>query len=195
MDATIDSSLDVPSLPMSRRSSSSTHSGNSSSRSSSPENCRGSIPSTEAPTQFIDPCPSNVIFTPSVHTLRSNRQYSNQEIYRRQHQSLLNAFWNVYRPFSKGNAIPDDARERLDSFRVSGDEFAHMVIDKELEYSRFIYLEDNRIIFDELRDPPHGEIINEVSIQIGMQDRAGGDLFSGGTGNRMSLFTLLLIKI
>ena len=70
-----------------------------------------------------------------------------------------------------------------------------MVIDKELEYSRFIYLEDNRIIFDELRDPPHGEIINEVSIQIGMQDRAGGDLFSGGTGNRMSLFTLLLIKI
>jgi hypothetical protein len=45
----------------------------------------------------------------------------------------------VYHPFSQGKAIPADARERLDSFTVSGDEFGRMVIDKELEYSRFIY--------------------------------------------------------
>ena len=70
-----------------------------------------------------------------------------------------------------------------------------MVIDKELEYSRFIYLEDNKIIFDELTDPPHGEIISEVTIQIGTQDRAGGDLFNAGTGNRMFLFILLLTKM
>jgi hypothetical protein len=116
-------------------------------------------------------------------------------MYRPRHQSLLNAFWGVYRPFSQGKAIPGDARERLDSFRVSGDEFSRMVVDKELEHSRFIYLEDNKIIFDECTDPPHGEIIIEVMMQIGMQDRAWGNLFSAGTGNRMSVLISLLIKM
>ena len=189
MDATAETSFDGASLPMSRRSSSSAQSQTSSSRSASPESHRGSIPSIEAPLRSFDPHPSTLIFAPSVHTLRSNRQYSNQESYRPRHQSLLNAFWDVYRPFSQGKAIPVDARERLDSFSVSGDEFGRMVIDKELEYSRFIYLEDGKIIFDECTDPPHGEIINEVTIQIGVQDRAGGHLFSGATGNRTSLIT------
>ena len=188
MDATTGSSFASGPLPMSRRSSSSAHSQTSSSRSASPETRRGSIPSIEAPLQSFDPRPSSLVFTPSLHTLRSNRQYSNVEIYRPRHQSLLNAFWDVYHPFSQGKAIPSDARSRLDSFRVSGDEFARMVIDEELEYSRFIYLKDNKIIFDQCTDPPHGEIIGEVTIQIGMQDRAAGGLFSAGTGNRASLF-------
>ena len=70
-----------------------------------------------------------------------------------------------------------------------------MVVDKELEYSRFIYLEDNQIIFDECTDSPPGEIICEVMIQIGMQDRAAGGLFSASTGNRTSILISLLLKI
>ena len=114
--------------------------------------------------------------------LRSNRQYSNQESYEPRHQSLLNAFWDVYHPFSQGNAIPANARERLNSFTVSGDEFGQMVIDNELEYSRFIYLEDNKIIFDECTDLPHSEIIGKVVTQISLVYRtglAGGELFDG----------------
>jgi hypothetical protein len=71
-----------------------------------------------------------------------------------------------------------------------------MVIAKELEYSRFIYLEDNKIIFDECTDPPHAEIIcNMVSQTLKMQDWPAGELFVSGSGNRASLFILLLIKI
>ena len=91
--------------------------------------------------------------------------------------------------------IPSNARQHLDSFHVSADEFSRMVIDTEFEHSRFISLEDNKIIFDECTDLPHGEIIGEVIIQIGMQDRASGRMFLVGTGNRTNLCITLLIEI
>jgi hypothetical protein len=59
-----------------------------------------------------------------------------------------------------------------------------------------LYLEDNKIIFDECTDPPHAEIIGNVMSQITMQDwPASAGEFVSGSSNRASLFILLLIKI
>jgi len=88
--------------------------------------------------------------------------------------------------------IADESRRRLESFKVTENDFVELVIDRELADGRFIALEDNRIIFDEYTKPPHGEIIAEVIEQIGAQDRAGGRLLMGGTGNRIALSIMSL---
>jgi hypothetical protein len=101
---------------------------------------------------------------------------------------LLDPFWDVYRPFADKLTIPENAKRRLAEFTVTEDEIVHLVVEKELEHSRYIYLEDSKIIFDEYTDPPHGEIIGEIMGQIWSQDRAGGRLFVSGTGNRKTHF-------
>jgi len=70
---------------------------------------------------------------------------------------------------------------------VTEEEFTKLVVDRELEDGRYISLLDNKIVFDECTDPPHGEIIIEIITQICIQDRAAGSLFIAGTGNRIDL--------
>ena len=123
----------------------------------------------------------------TAHELRSKKRYTQVDTYIPRHQALHNAFWRVYRDFQAKSPISADARTHLDSFIVSEDEFVKIVVESELADSRFISLEDNKIKFDEHTIPPHGEIITEIQTQIGMQDRAGGSLFIGGTGNRITL--------
>src|SRR5208282_1934998 len=99
MDGTNESSLVTVPSKQSHRSSSSIHSP------SSPETHRESFPSIQAPLSSVPPFPppplSSLVFTPSVplvhsnsylssllaRILQSNRQYSNQEIYRSRCQS------------------------------------------------------------------------------------------------------------
>jgi hypothetical protein len=108
---------------------------------------------------------------------------------------VSNPFFNVYHPFANRLPIPNEARQYLDTFHVSADEFCHMVVEKELPHSRFIYLEDNKIIFDECTGAPRGEIICEMIYQIGAQDRSNGEIFIASSGNRTSLYICMLIKI
>jgi hypothetical protein len=132
--------------------------------------------------------------SPSVHSLRSNTQYSHQEIYTSRNQLFLNAFWQVYRSFLNQTPISEEARQQLESFNVTEEEFTQLVVDRELEDGRYISLLDNKIVFDECTKSPHGEIIMEIGAQIGLQDRAAGSLFIAGTGNRIALSIHFLYK-
>lgn len=71
---------------------------------------------------------------------------------------------------------------------MTEEEFTQLVVDGELEGGRYISLSDNKIVFDECTDPPHGELIMEIDTQIGLQDRAAGSLFIAGTGNPINFF-------
>ena len=62
-----------------------------------------------------------------------------------------------------------------------------MVVDRELEDGRFISLSDNKIVFDEWTNSPHGAIIMEIGTQISLQDRAAGSLFIAGTGDHITI--------
>jgi hypothetical protein len=126
-------------------------------------------------------------FVTTVHSLRSKSQYSHQEVYRSRNQALLNAFWPVYHSFRDQTPISEEARKRLESVNVTEEEFRHLVVDRELEVGRYISLLDDKIAFDECTKSPHGEIIMEIAVQIGAQERAAGELFIGGTGNRITL--------
>lgn len=144
---------------------------------------------------LVDPCRRNHravsprrILPPSIPCVP---KYSTSIMKHTTRRQLLNkAFLDVYRRFVNGDPIPEDARRQLAKYTVSSDEFARLVIEPELEKGRFISLHNGHIEFDECTLPPHGEIISEVMWQIESQDRLGGDLFLGGTGNRISLFRL-----
>jgi hypothetical protein len=123
----------------------------------------------------------------SVHPLQSNTQYSGPEFHRSRNQLFLNTFWQVYRSFVDRTPISEEVRKQLHSFPVTDEEFTELVVDKELENGRYISLLDNKIVFDECTESPHGEIIMEIAAQIGIQDRAAGSLFIAGTGNRITL--------
>ena len=70
---------------------------------------------------------------------------------------------------------------------MTEEEFTQLVVDRELEDGRFISLLDNKIVFDEWTNSPHGAIIMEISAQISLQDRAAGSLFIAGTGDRITI--------
>jgi hypothetical protein len=110
-----------------------------------------------------------------------------RKIYRSRNQLFLNAFWQVYHSFLNKTPISEEARKQLESFNVTDEEFTELVVDRELEDGRYISLLDNKIIFDECTNSPHGEIIMEIGAQIGLQDRAAGSLFIAGTGNHITL--------
>ena len=94
---------------------------------------------------------------------------------------LLKAFNDLYIPFNEGNSIPTAARERLEEFTLDSDQFHHLVTARELPKSRYIYLDEGKIKFDEWTQPPHAEVIGEVLVQVAMQDRPFR-LFDCGTG-------------
>lgn len=71
---------------------------------------------------------------------------------------------------------------------MTEEEFTQLVVDRELEGGRYISLSNNKIVFDECTNPPHGEIIMEIGTQISLQDRGAGCLFIAGTGNRINSF-------
>jgi len=71
---------------------------------------------------------------------------------------------------------------------VTEEEFTQLVVDRELEGGRYIALWDNKIVFDECTNPPHGEIIMEIGTKISLIDRGAGSLFIAGTGNRINSF-------
>ena len=121
--------------------------------------------------------------TPSnqVHELRSSTQYYHKEQYVPRSTKLLKAFHDVYIPFNKGRPIPTAARERLEEFTLDSHQFYRLVTTRETAKSRYIYLDEGKIKFDEWTQPPHAEVIGEVLEQIGMQNRPFR-LFGGGTG-------------
>ena len=117
----------------------------------------------------------------TVHELRSSTQNYHKEQYVPQSTKLLKAFNDVYVPFNEGKPIPTAARERLEEFTLDSDQFRRLVTARELPKSRYIYLDEGKIKFDEWTQPPHAEVIVEVLVQIAMQDRPFR-LFDGGTG-------------
>ena len=140
-----------------------------------------SVHTTPSTRDSLD-APSSTSF--SAHSLGFNTQYSHSEICRPRNQLFLNA---LCRLFLNNTPISEEAREHLESFYVTEDEFTQLVVDKELEDWRYISLLDNKIVFDECTNPRQGEIITEITAQIRDQDRAAGSLFIGGTGNRITL--------
>jgi len=84
--------------------------------------------------------------------------------------------------------ISDESRRHLESFFVTEEEFVKLVMDRDLPDGRFIALLENKVVFDECTNPPHGEVIGEVIEQISLQDKAAGRLLISGTGNRITLF-------
>jgi len=124
---------------------------------------------------------TNVPSEHSLHQLRSSTQYHHEEQYVPRPRKLLAAFNNVYKPFSERQPIPPDAREKLEEFSLDSDQFRRLITSKELPRSRYIYLDEGKIKFDECTQPPHAEVIIEVVEQIAMQNRPF-KLFDGGTG-------------
>ena len=117
----------------------------------------------------------------TVHELRSSTQYSHKEQYVPRPTKLLKAFNDVYVPFNEGKPIPTAARERLEEFTLDADQFSRLVTARELPKSRYIYLDEGKIKFDEWTKPPHAEVISEILGQTFVQDLPFR-LFDGGTG-------------
>jgi hypothetical protein len=106
---------------------------------------------------------------------------------------LLKAFNAAYVPFRDGKPIPMEARQKLEEFKLSSEEFYGLVTARELPKSRYIYLDQGKIKFDEWTQPPHAQVIIEVAVQVALQDRPFR-LFDGGTGEGNScLFVFWLI--
>jgi hypothetical protein len=98
---------------------------------------------------------------------------------------LYKAFNDAYVPFRDGKEIPEKALRNLATYTLTSPEFYTLVTDRELACGNHIYLDNGRIIFDTYTQPPHAEIIIEISDQIAYQNR-NPKLFIGGTGGSMS---------
>ena len=110
-----------------------------------------------------------------------SKPYYYEEQYVPQSTKFLKAFNDVYIPFIEGKPIPTAAHERLEEFTLDSDQFHRLVTARELPKSRYIYLDDDKIRFDEWTQLPHAEVIIEVAVQISMQDQPYR-LFDSGTG-------------
>jgi len=117
----------------------------------------------------------------NVHQLRSSTEYHHEQQYVPRSTKLWKAFNSAYVPFRDGKPIPADALEKLEQFSLDSQEFYRLVTSRELPKSRYIYLQQGKVKFDEWTKPPHAEVIGEVILQIGLQDRPFG-LFETGTG-------------
>ena len=125
--------------------------------------------------------PSGTDHTLGIHQLRSTTQYRHVQQYVPRDTKLLKAFNAVYVPFRDNKPIPMDARQKLEEFQLTSDDFYRLVTARELPKARFIYLDQGKIRFDECTLPPHGQVIVEIVVQIALQDRPFG-LFDGTTG-------------
>jgi len=96
-------------------------------------------------------------------------------------RQLSKAFSDASRYFQNRNQIPDDIIAKLSEFIIDSNTFHRLVTNKESEKTRFVYLEDGRIRFDEYTQPPHGEILTEVLEQIAAQNIP--KIFRSGSGN------------
>ena len=85
----------------------------------------------------------------SLHQLRPSTQYYHEEQYIPRPRNVLAAFNDVYIPFSERKPIPPDAREKLEEFLLDSDQFYRLVTARELPKSRYIYLDEGKIKFDE----------------------------------------------
>jgi hypothetical protein len=135
--------------------------------------------------------PDSVYSRSRASSSSSQKSQSRQSTSGAPNPLFLNTFWQVYRSFLNETPISEEARKQLESFNVTDDEFTELVVDSELEGGRYISLLDNKIVFDEYTNSPHGEIIMEIVLQIFLQDRAAGSLFIAGTGNRITFYTQL----
>jgi hypothetical protein len=145
---------------------------------------------------YNSPSPSPGPEAQTMHELRSSFRYHSLEEHVPRPVALLTAFNSAYKPFLKGLPVPKEALEKLSQFTITSVEFYDLVTSRELERGRFIFLDEGRVKFDEATLPPHGAVIGEVIIQIGIQDR-GYKLFIVGTADSMSLlgFTLNITDI
>jgi hypothetical protein len=100
---------------------------------------------------------------------------------------VATVFNNAYKPFKKGLPIPKDTLDNLTQFTLSSDKYHALVTSRELERGRgrFIFLDEGKTKVDHATLPPHGEIIAEVTTQIGIQDRPHKP-FIPGIANSMS---------
>jgi len=85
----------------------------------------------------------------SIHQLRLSTQYRYDEQYVPWPTKLLKAFNTTYVPFRDGKPIPKEARQRLEEFELSSEEFYGLVTELELPKSRYIYLDQGKIKYVE----------------------------------------------
>jgi hypothetical protein len=123
------------------------------------------------------------------HSLKSNLTYEHKEKYSPPvPRALVSSFRTCYEDFIHGRKIRDEDYNLLQRFKVSEDEFVKLVVNPELPGSQAIYLENNRIIFNEIPNDPYGQVIIEINNQIYTQDSAAGEYLICGTGNRTTIF-------
>jgi hypothetical protein len=96
----------------------------------------------------------------------------------------MKAFNDVYIPFRDGHTIPMAARQALDEFTLTSDQYYRLITDRELARGHFISLTNGKLVFDEYTLPPHGAVIMEISEQISSQNRP--KLFQASTGESYS---------
>ena len=150
--------------------------------------------STSAATPSLQVSESEKAQSLTQHTLRSSFQYSADVQFSPRNPRLYKLFNEAYVPFSQGKQIPEHALAALSNMFITSEEFLRLVVCKELTKGRYVYLKDGRIGFNEFTIPPHGEVIGEVLLQIGIQDRQFG-LFESGSGNGRTISIYLLIML
>ena len=102
--------------------------------------------------------------SPTIHTLRSSRQY-------------------------QVKSIPQHSLQALYRFTLTSHQYYRYVNVTEHPGGRFIYLDNGKVCFDTWTMPPHAEVITEIIEQIALQNR-NPKLFQSGTGGSMFLVIL-----